>query len=187
MVRYQVAGACAMIGATHRPMSTVPDKHRAAGMVRFMAWALLVFAVIALCRVLFDARLACFGVRTEGTVTSIEATTTYGGTTSRRSGESWAEYQRRRARKSGTSHFATVRFTPAGGAPREFRTRCTFNHVPVVGDTVPVLHLPRDPGVAEIGTARQVWLPLSVGIGVTLGSATLGGFLRRLAARMAVA
>ena len=165
-------------------MNQQTDKRRAAGIVRFMAWVLLAFSLICGCRLVFDARLACFGVRTEGSVTHVEARTTYGGTTSRRSGESWAEYQRRRDRKSGTSRFATVRFTPAGGAPREFRTRCTFGHVPNVGDLVPVLHLASDPGVAEIGTARQVWLPLSVGIGVMLGSAGLGSFLRRMAARM---
>lgn len=69
-------------------------------------------------------------------------------------------------------------------AARDFKTVSTFGHDLKVGDAVKVIHLVSDPGFAEIYSAKQVWLPLGVGIIVTTVCGGLGWFLRRIARRM---
>lgn len=165
-------------------MKTSSTKKLPRGLILFLAWACLAFAALCLGRVVLDARLAALGVVADGTVVKTEITTTSGGTTSRRSGESRSEYERRRSNRSSTSLHATVRFTAAGEtAPRDFKTVATFRQELKTGDTVKVIHLPSDPGSAEIYSAKQLWLPLTVGIVVTLVSGGLGWFLLRLARR----
>lgn len=151
---------------------------------RILAWALLAFSVLGLVRMVLDARLAALGVIAEGTVTGIEVKSS-SSTTVRHSGESWSQYERRRDRqRGGSTRYATVRFQPAdGGAARDFKTVCTFGEEIKTGDAVQVIHLPSDPGVAEIYSAKQLWWPIGVGITVTLASACIGLWLRWLARR----
>jgi Protein of unknown function (DUF3592) len=154
--------------------------------LKIVSWSLLAFALLGLCRVLHDTRLAVTGVVVEGVVTGTEVKST-SSTTVRHSGESWAQYKRRRDRqRGGENYYATVRFHPAnGGAARDFKTLCTFGHDIKAGDAVQVIHLPSDPGVVEIHSARQLWWPIGVGCIVTLATAGLGLWLRRLSRRLA--
>lgn len=161
------------------------QKRKPRGAALFFGWSLLLLTGLFLGRVVLDARLAAFGVLADGVVTKIEMNTTYGGgSTSRHSGESHSDYQRRRGSRASTSYYATVRFAPAGGQARDFKTVSTFGHELKVGDGVKVIHLSWNPGVAEIYSAKQLWLPLGVGITVTLICGGLGWFLLRLARRM---
>ena len=137
-------------------------------MLRIIAWALLAFAVLGLGRVVWDLRLGMMGVIADGIVTQIEIKHTSGGAVMRRAGELESDYQSRRRRKESTTQYATVRFTPAGGEPRDFKTVCTFGRELKKGDAVKVIHLASDPGVAEIYSAKQLWLPIGVGTVVSL-------------------
>ncbi len=172
-------------GAVSGPilMKTNQSKTPSPGVILFFAWSFLAFAALCLVRVVLDVRLAALGIIADGVVTKIEMTTSYGGGTTRRSGELYSDYQKRRSRSSAsTSYHATVHFTPEGGEARDFKTVSTFGHDLKVGDAVKVIHL--DPGFAEIYSAKQVWLPLGVGIIVTTVCGGLGWFLRRIVRRM---
>lgn len=151
---------------------------------KFIAWALLVFSVVGLVRVVLDIRLAALGVIADGTVTHIEIKSSSSSTV-RHSGESRSQYELRRDRqKRGSTRYATVRFQPADGSgARNFKTVCTFGDEIKTGDAVQVIHLPSDPGVAEIYSAKQLWWPIGVGITVTLAAAGIGLWLLRLARR----
>ena len=162
-------------------MNSNCPKSPSRGVVLFFGWSLLLLTVLFLGRLVLDARLAAFGVIADGAVTKIEMNTTYGGSSSRRT--SGSGYRRGKSDAS-TSYHATVRFAPAGEEPRDFKTVSTFGHELKVGDAVKVIHLPWNPGAAEIYSAKQLWLPLGVGVTVTLISGGLGWFLLRLAGRM---
>ncbi len=158
-------------------MKTNNSKTPPRGVILFFAWSCLAFTALCLGRVVLDARLAACGVIADGVVTKLETNTTYGGGSSSRRSTS------RRSSDASTSHYGTVRFAPAGGEARDFKTVSTFGHELKAGDAVKVIHLPWNPGAAEIYSAKQVWLPLGAGITVTLITGGLGWFLLRLARR----
>lgn len=165
-------------------MNTSQEKTTRRRMVLVLGGSLLLFGVLCLARVVFDAQLGFTGAITDGVVTKIEMRSSSSGVTSRRSGETWSEYERRRDRQRGSvSYDCSVRFTPAAGEPRDFKTVSTFGHDRKVGDAVKVIYLASNPGRAEIYSAKQVWLPLCVGGIVTIASLTGAWFFFRLARR----
>jgi hypothetical protein len=139
---------------------------------RGFGWSLLLLTALFLVRLVLDWRLAASGVIAHGKVVNVETGTRCGchGTS-------------RRQRGTGKTVYATVRFAPAGGALRDFKTICTFREIPKKGDAVKVIHLPWNPAAAEIYSVRQLWLPLAVGFAVTLISGGAGVFLLRCARR----
>ena len=156
------------------------------GCFRFVSWALLLFGILCLGRLVWDLRLAVTGSIADGAITKITMRTSYGGSSGRRrDGESEESY-RKRTNRASTSYDLLVRFTPQGGEPRDFQTVATFGHDAKVGDAVKVIYLPGDPGSAEIYSAKQVWLPMAVGFIVTTLCLGGGWFLRKLTKSMEV-
>jgi hypothetical protein len=102
-------------------------------------------------------RLAVFGKATDGVVVEGK------------------EGEPERIRHRGGSQRYTVRFTPENGEPVEFKTSSTFGTELKWGDAVKVIYMPKNPTTAEIYSAKQLWLPMMVGLFV--GTTCLGGGL----------
>lgn len=139
----------------------------------------LIFGIILLAAGIFflgaviwnQGRLALFGKRADGVVREI-IETTHTSATSRREGESLQSYRERSRRKS-TRYTLRVQFVPEGGTPAEFSTTSTFGHDIAEGGKVRVVYLPGNPAGAEIDSAKQLWLPMAVGL--TVSAVCLGG------------
>lgn len=106
-----------------------------------------------------EGRLVIFGERATGTVRQVEEITASTQAT-------WGRDNKGRShiiKKSGPSHLLHMTFTATDGREIEFTTLATFNTETKPGDTHPLVYLPSDPQVAKIASARQLWLPMSVG------------------------
>jgi hypothetical protein len=148
------------------------------------SWILIAAAVFFFSALLWNqGRLVVWGRQTDGTITKVTTRTTYGGTTSRRPGETEESYRKRN--KASTSYDLHVRYTPEGSEPFEFKTTSTFGHELKEGDRVEVIYVPGSPKRAEIYSAKQLWWPMVVGCIVTAVSLTGGLLLRRLVKRIA--
>ena len=147
------------------------------------SWILIAASIFFLSALLWNqGRLVVWGRTTDGVITKVTTRTTYGGSSSRRPGES-RESHRERNRPS-TSYDLHVRYTPEGAEPFEFKTTSTFGHELKEGDPVEVIYLPGSPKSAEIHSAKQLWWPMVVGGIVTAVSLTGGLLLRRLVKRI---
>jgi hypothetical protein len=139
--------------------------------------ALALTGVISLS--LKEYRLALFGERSEGVVTRVEKVTTSNG----------SDGYYRNGRRTGVKHgsdltFMYIDFTTPAGQARQVKTLATFQTPATVGDAHPMIYLPAQPETAKIYSARQLWLPMTVGTLFSI-SCTWGG-LRLLRRRTAV-
>jgi len=98
-------------------------------------------------------------------------------TTSTSSKWEYRNGQRQAVSRAAPSYFMTLAFTTKDGKPVEVRTLATFNTEAAVGDEHPLLYMPSHPENAKISTARQLWLPMLVGILFTIGCIRLGLWL----------
>ena len=138
--------------------------------------ALALTGVISLS--LKEYRLALFGERSQGVVSRVEKVTTSNGSDGRyRNG--W---------RTGVKHgseltFMYMDFTTPDGQARHVKTLATFHTAAAVGDSHPMIYLPAQPETAKIYSARQLWLPMTVGTLFSIGC-SWGGLrlLRRRAA-----
>jgi hypothetical protein len=75
-----------------------------------------------------------------------------------------------------------IDFTTPDGQSRQVKTLGTFHTAAAVGDTHPIIYLPSQPENAKIYSARQLWLPMTVGTVFSI-ACTWGGLrlLRRRA------
>ncbi|MBL9152969.1 MAG: DUF3592 domain-containing protein [Verrucomicrobiales bacterium] len=148
------------------------------------SWILIAASVFFFSALMWNqGRLVAWGRTTDGTITKVTTRTTYGGSSSRRPGESLENYRKRNT--ASTSYDLHVRYTPEGAEPVEFKTTSTFGHELKEGDSVKVIYLPGSPKRAEIYSAKQLWWPMVVGGIVTLVSLVGGLLLRRLVKRIA--
>lgn len=119
-----------------------------------------------------EFRLTLFGEKATGVVRKVEEITT--STQSK-----WIKkgMSHQRVSRSGPSYFMTIAYTTKDGKQIEFETLATFNTVAKVGDEHPLVYLPEHPENAKISTARQLWLPMIVGIIFTTVCLGLGALL----------
>lgn len=66
--------------------------------------------------------------------------------------------------RGGTSTLMSIDFTTKDGKPVSIKTRATFRTEAKVGDTHPIIYLASNPENAKIYSAKQLWLPMSVGL-----------------------
>lgn len=110
-----------------------------------------------------EGRLVIFGERAVGTVREVEQITTSTQAT-------WGRDINRRSqavKRSGPSNLLHLTFTTKDGRNIEFATRATFKTATKPGDTHPIVYLPSDPQLAKIASAKQLWLPMSIGMTFT--------------------
>lgn len=130
------------------------------GCARTIAWVLVVSGTFFLGCVMWNQfRLAVLGKVTDGVVIK----------------PSDVSEQEERIHRRGNSQRIFVRYTPEGGGPVEFKTSRTFGTELSWGDAVKVIYLPKNPLGAEIYSAKQLWLPMMVGLLVS--TVCLGGGL----------
>jgi hypothetical protein len=148
-------------------------------------WVMVAAGIFFLGAVLWnDCRLAMKGVFGEGVITHVEARASSSSGGRRREHETDEEYRNRT--RGGVSHILTVRHTPEGGEPTDFKVRSTFGKDLKEGDAVKVIYLPEQPTKAQIYSTKQLWLPIVVGFTASAAALGIGAFLLRLARRMAV-
>jgi hypothetical protein len=118
-----------------------------------------------------DVRLALTGQFADGVVTKVIERTT-----SSRSSSSNGKRQRS---APGVSYTLVVRYRPQDMEPVEFKTSSTFGHSHKEDDAVKVIYLRSNPTMAEIYSAKQLWLPICVGFVVSTVCLYGGRLLRR--------
>lgn len=106
--------------------------------------------------------LALFGERALGTVKKVEDITTGSDTKWEKRG---FDGKKRAVNRSSDLTFMYVDFTTKEGKPMEVKTLATFHTEAKVGDTHPMIYLPWSPERAKIYSAKQLWLPMIVGMG----------------------
>jgi hypothetical protein len=106
--------------------------------------------------------LALFGERALGTVKKVEEITTSSDTKWEKRG---FDGKKRAVNRSSDLTFMYVDFTTKEGKPMEVKTLATFHTEAKVGDTHPMIYLPWSPERAKIYSAKQLWLPMIVGLG----------------------
>lgn len=142
-----------------------------------MGWVLLAFGLFFLGALLWNqARVAVFGIVTDGIVEKVTTRVSY-GSSPRRPGESMESYRDRSG--GGASHDLHIRFSTTDGEEVGFTTVSTFGHELNEGDPVRVIFLPNQPEKAEIYSPKQLWLPLVTGTIVTAFFLGGGIYLRR--------
>ncbi len=103
--------------------------------------------------------LALNGERSTGIVTKVEKiTTSYGSTGNSRGGV------RAGGKYASDLMFMYIDFTTKDGQAMQVKTLATFNTEAKEGDLHPMIYLPSKPETAKIYSAKQLWLPMSVGI-----------------------
>jgi len=103
-------------------------------------------------------RLALFGEHSMGIVRRVEKITTSTTSTSElRNGT-------RKVRHGSGLTFMYISFTPKDGKPVEVKTLATFRTEAKEGDTHPMIYLASHPENAKIYTAKQLWLPMIIGM-----------------------
>lgn len=144
--------------------------------IGFILLALALTGVISLS--VKEYPLALFGERSEGVVSKVEQVTTSSGS------EGYYRNGKRHGFKRGSDlTFMYIDFTTSDGQARQVKTLATFHTAAAVGDTHPMIYLPAQPETAKIYSARQLWLPMTVGTVFSIGC-SWGGLrlLRRRAA-----
>ncbi len=132
------------------------------GCARTVAWVLLALGTFFFACLMWNQfRLAVLGKVTDGIVVK----------------PTESAEQQERIHRRGNAHRILVRYTPEGGEPVEFRTSSTFGTELNWGDPVKVIYLPGDLMGAEIYTARQLWLPMTVGLIVSLACLGAGALV----------
>lgn len=114
--------------------------------------------------------LALFGERSTGIVKKVEKITT---STSSKWVQSGTGAKQANSR-GGESTFMHIAFLTKAGQPIEIKTLATFNTKAKVGDKHLMLYLPSKPENAKIYSAKQLWLPLCVGLIFTSVCSVLG-------------
>jgi hypothetical protein len=107
-----------------------------------------------------EGRLLVFGERATGTVREVEEITTSTQAT-------WGRDIKGRShivKRSGPAHLVHLTFVTQDGRNIEFATRATFSTETKPGDTHPLIYLPSSPQLAKIASAKQLWLPMCVGM-----------------------
>jgi hypothetical protein len=166
-------------------MSATQPKPNPRGFFLVSGWLMLAAGVFFLGAVLWnDCQLAARGVFGEGVITHVEVRSSHGGGGSRRDHESDEEYRNRT--RGGVSHILTVRHTPEGGEPTDFKVRSTFGKDLKEGDEVKVIYLPDQPAKAQIYSTKQLWLPIAVGFSASAGSLGIGALLLWFARKVAM-
>ncbi len=107
--------------------------------------------------------LALFGEHSTGIVKNVEKITT-----STNSKWEYRNGRRYAVSRGGESTFMTITFATKDGKAMEVETLATFNTEAKVGDSHPMIYLPAKPETAKIYSAKQLWLPLGVGIAFSL-------------------
>lgn len=125
--------------------------------IGFVLLALGITGVISLCMKEFP--LALFGERSTGVVKRVEKVTTSTGSEGKiRNGV-------RVGKKYGSDlTFLHIDFTTKDGRAMQVKTLATFNTEAREGDQHPMIYLPSKPETAKIYSAKQLWLPMGIGI-----------------------
>jgi hypothetical protein len=119
--------------------------------------ALALLGATSLC--MKEIPLALFGERATGTVTKVEVIQTSTNTKWEKNG-----FGPEKAVSRGSySTIMSLDFTTKDGSPVDVKTTATFHTEAKVGDTLPMVYLPSNPGNAKIYSAKQLWLPMCVG------------------------
>lgn len=138
---------------------------------RLIGIALLAFGitgVVSLCMKEFP--LALYGERSTGIVKKVEKITTSSGS----SGE--IRNGVRVGKKYGSElTFMYIDFTTKDRRAMQVKTLATFHTEAKEGDQHPMIYLPSKPETAKIYSAKQLWLPMCVGI-VFSSASLFGGF-----------
>lgn len=165
--------------------SSTHPKPNPRGFFLVSGWLMLAAGVFFLGAVLWnDCRLAAKGVFGEGVITHVEVRSSASSTGKRWDHESEDAYRNRM--RGGVSHILTVRHTPAGGEPTDFKVRSTFGKDLKEGDAVKVIYLPEQPAKAQIYSTKQLWLPIAVGFTASAGSLGIGALLLWFARKVAM-
>ncbi|MEY4484696.1 MAG: hypothetical protein RL693_2148 [Verrucomicrobiota bacterium] len=128
---------------------------------KLLALALLALALlgaISLC--MKEIPLALFGERAFGIVKEVEIIQT--GTTTR--WENKSSSSPKAVSSASTLTIMHIDFSTKDGKPVSIKTVATFHTEAKVGDTPLLLYLPSNPANAKIYSAKQLWLPMGVGI-----------------------
>jgi hypothetical protein len=105
-----------------------------------------------------EYRLALIGERTTGVVAKVEKITTSTGS------DGYYRNGRLKGVKRGSElTFMYLDFTTPDGQARQVKTLATFHTAARAGDVHPMIYLPSQPENAKIYSARQLWLPMTVG------------------------
>ena len=115
--------------------------------------ALAVLGTTSLC--LKEIPLALFGKPATGTVRKVEVIQTSTSSTWRNG---------RSEGRGGSTTLMHIVFNTQEGTPVESRHTATFHTEARVGDEHPMIYLPWRPGNAKIFSAKQLWLPMTVGV-----------------------
>jgi hypothetical protein len=119
--------------------------------------------------------LALFGERSTGTVKKVEVIQTSTAT----KWESNGSGSKRAVSRGGYTTIMHMAFTTKEGKPLEIKTTATFNTEAKVGDQHPMIYLRSKPETAKIYSAKQLWLPMIVGIIFSSVCLILGFFVFR--------
>ena len=117
---------------------------------------LISLSLVGICSLsLKEIPLALFGEHTTGVVKQVEVIQT--STASKR------RYGRTESR-SGHTTIMHLTFNTKEGKPMQSKSTATFHTEAKVGHTHPMIYLPSHPERAQIYSAKQLWLPMTVGV-----------------------
>lgn len=119
--------------------------------------ALALLGATSLCRK--EIPLALFGEHAIGMVKKVEVIQTSTASKWERNGFG----SQKAVSRGGESTLMSISFTTKEGKPVDIRTTATFHTEAKVGDTHAMVYLPSNPENAKIYSAKQLWLPMSVG------------------------
>jgi hypothetical protein len=145
-------------------------------MSRFFGWLLLTAGVFFFTVLIAkEGRLIVFGKKATAQVQSVKKVQKNNGEVKRNNRGTVVS-----RRGPSISHVMHLTYKTQDGADAAFDTSATFNTEARVGDVHPIVYLPSDPSKAKIATMRQLWLPATVGLTVSLTCLAVGWFLLRL-------
>lgn len=139
--------------------------------VRLLGAGLLALALVGTVSLAMkELPLALLGERAMGVVSRVEVVQTSSGTR----GQKDSFGRRRSESRGGSNTFMHIDFTTRAGEHRVIRTLATFNTEARAGDNFPMIYLPSRPETAKVYSARQLWLPMGIGLLVISVSTFLG-------------
>ena len=149
---------------------------RTSPLPRVLGLALLALGVLgSLSLSMKEIPLAVFGKKATGRVHQVEVVDNKGRS-------KWLTKNGVKQHKYGASepsYIMHISFATLAGRTVEMETLSTFHTVARVGDEHPMIYLPWQPENAKIYSARQLWLPLTVGVFFTSLCLVVGGCLVR--------
>jgi hypothetical protein len=114
--------------------------------------------------------LALFGQRATGNVTQVEVIQTSTKTKWEKKGFG----PKHAVSRGSDTTLIHLSFTTQDGKPVNIKTTATFHTEAKVGDIHPIIYMASHPENAKIYSAKQLWLPMTVGITFSTISLLLG-------------